>query len=235
MNDFFSSRKNKKIDLAVLEPILLFSAFFLPGYISQGIQETVPDMFESAFFNFYYLFSVIPQILLTMYIIVLKPGRKLSDFDIGPASAHDLWKALLTVAGIYLCILPVGFAAVTLVPELDNPVVYGAGWKFSNMKLVPLVLLSCMATGYSEELFFRSYLYKTLRRAGTGTVTAVIITTLLFGTGHIYEGYYAFAATSVIGAFLSFVFIKTKSIHTIAIGHGLYNFSVLMLSMTEEL
>ena len=199
------------------------------------MQETASDMFESAFFNFYYIFSTLPQILLILYIIILKPGRRLSDFDIGPFRPADLWKALATLGGIYLCIIPVGLISVLLIPELDNPVVYGAGWEFSSYRLIPLVFTSCIVTGYCEELFFRSYLYKMLRKAGTAEIPAVAVTALLFGSGHIYEGYYAFAATAVIGAFLSFVFIKTKSIHTIAVGHGLYNFSVLLLSMTGEL
>lgn len=235
MNEFFSSRNLKKIDLTLFEPLLLFSAFFLPGYISQGIQEIAPDMFESAFFNIFYLVSTVPQILLTLYIIILKPGRSLKDFDIGGFRKKDLLYSLLTLAGIYICILPIGFITVLLEPELDNRMVYGAGWTFSNYRLIPLVFAVCIATGYAEEIFFRSYLFKSLQKVGTGTIPAAVITTLLFGSGHLYEGYYAFAATSVIGAVLMIIFIKTKSIHTVAIGHGLYNFSVLMISMTEAL
>ena len=235
MNKIFSSRKKIFFDKNIFEPFLLFAAFFLPGYLAQGFEETAPDMFESAFFNIYYIVSTVPLILLTLYIIVLKPGRDLSDFSIGRFHWKDIPRSLLTLGGIYLCIVPVGFISLFLVPELDNPVVYGTGWQFSSIRLIPLVLLSCLATGYSEEIFFRSYLYTNLKNAGTSTAAAAVLTTLLFGAGHIYEGYYAFAATSVIGAFLSFVFIKTKSIHTVAIGHGLYNLSVLLLSMTGEL
>ncbi|HAK44438.1 MAG TPA: hypothetical protein DCO79_00735, partial [Spirochaeta sp.] len=133
------------------------------------------------------------------------------------------------------CIIPVGFISMLIEPEIENQLVYGIGWQFSNYKLLPLVFLSCMVTGYTEEIFFRSYLFKSLQNAGAGLLPAAIITSLLFGAGHIYEGYYAFAATAAIGAFLSFIFIKTKSIHTVAIGHGLYNFSVLLIAMTGVL
>ena len=233
MNEFFSSRNNKKINITLFEPFLLFSAFFLPGYLSQGAQEAAPDMFESTFFNIIYITSTIPQILLTVYIIVLKPGRKLSDFDLSPFRLIDIAKSLLALGGIYLCIIPVGYISMLLVPEMDNPVIYGSGWQFGKLNLLPLVLVSCLVTGYCEELFFRSYLFKSLQKVGTGMIPAVIITSLLFGAGHVYEGYYAFAATAVIGAFLSFIFIKTKSIHAIAIGHGLYNFSVLLIAITR--
>jgi membrane protease YdiL (CAAX protease family) len=231
--DIFSSRNNKIFTLRLIEPVILFSVFFLPGYFAQSMQDFAPDAFESVWFNLYYLITTIPQIALILYVMELKPGRSLHDFDLRPLRASDIPKALLTLAGIYLCIIPLGLIAVILVPELDNPVIYGAGWEFSNLKLIPLVLISCLAAGYSEELFFRAYLIKSLRRAGSGLVPAVIVSTLLFAAGHIYAGYFAFAAIAVIGTFLSFIFIKTRSIHVVAIGHGLYNFSVLIISMLE--
>lgn len=232
MNEYFSSTNAKKINLPLLEPLLLFSVIFLPGFISQGVQEAAPDMFESLYFNIFYIISAIPQLLLILYIIVLKPGRKLENFDLGAFRVSDIPKSLLTLTGIFLVILPVGYFTVLLEPEIDNQLVYGTGWQFSNFRMIPLVLISCLVTGYTEELFFRSYLFKSLRNFGAGILPSAVTVNLLFGAGHIYEGYYAFAATAVIGAFLTFVFVKTKSIHTIAIGHGLYNFSVLMISMT---
>jgi len=231
VNDFFSSRNNKKFNFTAFEPLLLFSVFFLPGYLSQGMQEFQPDIFENTWFNLFYIITTLPQVVLTLYIIMLKPGRKLSDFDIYGFKLSDLPKSLLALAGIFVCIIPVGLISILIVPEIDNPVVYGAGWQFSRPSLIPLVLISCIATGYSEEIFFRAYLVKILEKSGVRLIPAAAVSAVLFGSGHIYEGFYAFAATATIGIFLSFVFNKTKSIHTISIAHGLYNFSVLMISM----
>ncbi len=231
MNQNISSIKKFFFNIPLLEPLLLFSVFFLPGYLTQFLQETSPDMFESIFLNIYYIILITPQIMLTLYIILLKPDRNLSEFDIRAFKFSDLPKALLTLGGILLCIIPLGLIVTIIFPETDNQLIYGAGWKFSRKELIPLVFISCMLTGYSEEIFFRAYLYKTLRKIGTGVLPAVVSVSILFGAGHIYEGYFAFAGTTIIGVFLSFVFIRTKSIHAISIGHGLYNFSVLLLSM----
>lgn len=235
MNKIFSSRKKNFFTYSLFEPFILFCAFFLPGYLAQGFQEAASDMFESLFFNIYYMITIIPQTLLVLYLIFLKPGINLNDFNIVRIKLSDLWKSLLTLAGIYLCIIPAGLIAVFLVPELDNPAVYGSGWQFNNLRMLPIVFLTCIITGYSEEIFFRSYLFTSLKNAGVPFYAAAAAVTLLFGAGHIYEGFYAFAATSLIGAFLMFVFVKTGSIHTVAIGHGLYNFSVLISSMKGEL
>ncbi len=235
MNQNISSVKKFFFNITLLEPLLLFSVFFLPGYLTQFLQETAPDMFESTFFNIYYIILTAPQIMLTLYIILLKPGRSLSDFDVRAFKFSDLPKALLTLGGIFLCIIPLGLIATLILPETDNPLIYGTGWKFSRVEIIPLVFISCILTGYNEEIFFRAYLYKTLRKIGSGLLPAAASVSILFGAGHIYEGYFAFVATAVIGAFLSFVFIRTKSIHAVSIGHGLYNFSVLLLSMGVEI
>ncbi|MBI9108234.1 MAG: CPBP family intramembrane metalloprotease [Spirochaetales bacterium] len=195
------------------------------------MQEFDSDIFESTWFNLFYIMTTLPQIFLTLYIIILKPGRKLSDYNINRFKPADLLKAAAVLLGIYICIIPVGFISKIFVPDLGNPVVYGAGWQFGNPSLIPLVVISCIATGYSEEIFFRAYLVKSLEKSGLKIVPAAAVSALLFGSGHIYEGFYAFAATAVIAVFLSFVFTKTKSIHAISIGHGLYNFSVLIISM----
>lgn len=235
VNDNFSSTNNKKINFTAFEPLLLFAVFFLPGYISQGIEEFEPDIFENLWFNLFYIVTTLPQIFLVLYIIILKPGRKLSDYDIFGIRRRDIPLSLLVLGGIYVCILPVGYIALWLVPDIDNSVVYGAGWQFSNPGLIPIILISCIATGYSEEIFFRSYLVKSFRNSGLKLIPAAAVSAIVFGSGHIYEGFYAFAATAVIGAFLSFVFHKTKSIHAVSIGHGLYNFSVLIISLMETL
>lgn len=218
-----------------MEPFLLFSVLFLPGFISQGVQEIAPDMFESLFFNIFYIITAVPQLLLILYIISIKPERSLADFDIGKISKIDVPRSLLALIGIYLCIIPIGLITMLLEPEIDNQLVYGSGWSFSDYRLLPIVFISCMATGYLEEIFFRAYLFKSLQKTGAGLIPSAIAVNVLFGSGHIYEGYYAFAATAAIGFFLTWLFVKTKSIHTISIGHGLYNFSVLLIAMTGAL
>ncbi|MDC7126194.1 MAG: type II CAAX endopeptidase family protein [Spirochaetales bacterium] len=189
------------------------------------------DMFNSLYFNFMYIITTLPQILLTLYIIVLKPGRNLEQYWIGKIKKTDFLYAVVTFIGIYLCIAFSGLIAVLFEPELDNTLVYGSGWKFNNPALIPLLLISCLLTGYSEEIFFRSYLFKSITNTGLNPILAAVLTSILFGTGHLYEGYYALAATTAIGLFLSAIFIKTRSIHTVAIAHGLYNFSALIISM----
>ncbi len=231
MNEFFSSRNRKKIDLTVFEPLLLFAVFFLPGYLSQGTSDYDPAVFESSWFNFIYIITTLPQILFIIYLIILKPGQPLGDYGIGKIRLKDILLSILTLAGIFACLAIAGTAAMLIEPDYSNSMIYGSGWVFSRPELLPLVFVSCILTGYSEEIFFRAYLINSLTTRGVSLPAAAVLNVLLFASGHIYEGLYAAGAILLIGGFLTFMFIKTRSIHTVAIGHGLYNFSVLLITM----
>lgn len=224
--------KNKE-KVTLLEPLLLFSVFFLPGYISQGMSDYDFTMFNSVYFNLYYIAQTLPQIMLILYIIILKPKMNLKDYSILRFKLRDIPKAIIILIGIYLCFFLVGNISLFFEDNINNAVVYGNKWTFNSPSLLPLIFISCLLTGYCEEIFFRSYLYTSLIKAGTPVYLSIILSSVLFGSGHLYEGYFAFAATSIIGAFLAFAFIKTKSIHAVSIAHGFYNFSVLLLSLQE--
>ena len=102
-------------------------------------------------------------------------------------------------------------------------------WQFNNLSLIPLIFITCLATGYSEELFFRSYLLSEFNLPGNQK-QIIIGTSFIFAAGHVYQGLAGFLGTFAIGIFLASIFIRKRRLHSIAIAHGLYNFTVLMIS-----
>jgi membrane protease YdiL (CAAX protease family) len=87
-----------------------------------------------------------------------------------------------------------------------------------------------MATGYSEELYYRSYLPVEFFRRGMPFAFAVFLPVLLFAAGHFYQGKAGFAVACLLGLYLTGVFRIARNLHVPAIAHGLYNFSVLLVS-----
>ncbi|MCK5153666.1 MAG: CPBP family intramembrane metalloprotease [Spirochaetales bacterium] len=222
----------KKIDFEdKKEPIILFMVFFLPGFLSQS-QIVDGTVFNSVWFNMIYLITVIPQILLVLYLIEKKPAEKIHLYGLGKIEHKDLLFSLLYFAGIMIIILGTGIISF-LISSLGN----GSGseiplWQFDNKSIIPLILVTCMATGYSEELFFRSYLISEFHSPGREKYV-IAGTSLVFALGHVYQGFAGFLGTFAIGIFLAAIFIKNRKIHTIAIAHGLYNFTVLMISASQ--
>lgn len=230
--NMFFNQIIKKIDLSdKKEPIILFMVFFLPGFLSQS-QVIDGTVFNSVWFNMIYLITVLPQILLVLYLIEKKPDEKIHLYGLGKIKHKDLLFSLLYFFGIMIIVLGTGLISFLLsslgnVPDTEIPL-----WKFDNINIFPLIFITCMATGYSEELFFRSYLISEFHSPDNKKFV-IMGTSLIFALGHVYQGLTGFLGTFAIGIFLASIFIKKRNIHTIAIAHGLYNFTVLMISASQ--
>ncbi len=225
----------KKIDFTdKKEPIILFMIFFLPGFISQT-KVMDGSVFNSPWFNLMYLITVIPQIMLVLYLIGKKKPSQKYLYGLDKINTKDIRNSLIYLLGIFVLVMLTGMLSY-LVTSLISGSMYSISdklplWKFDNRILTPLIFLTCMATGYSEELFFRSYLLTEFNVPGKEKYIITGIS-LIFGLGHIYQGLGGFFGTFAIGIFLSVIFVKNRRLHSIAIAHGLYNFTVLMLSGT---
>ncbi len=213
----------------ILEPLLLFAAFFLPGYLFQG-SEVDPYLFDSPSFHLVYTVQTLPLILLTLFIISRKSPDWRSIYRIGPFLPVDTVRGFLIFLLIWIILIPWYLIQSYLATRGGaNPP--GAGWALSSPRILPLVFLTSLVTGYWEELFFRVYLDRQLQRIRFSPAAAGITVTLLFGAGHLYQGLIPALGTAIIGTVLLYTFRRTGSIHTVAIAHGLYNFSVLSLSL----
>ncbi len=221
--NFLKNSENK----SPIEPIVLFLVFFLPGFLFQN-QQIDGEIFNSPRFNLYYLVSVVPQILLLLYIIRLKGKNSFSRYGIHKLTAKDIGFGFLYALGvlIILSITMIIFnnAAAEALPLVD--------WQINNPAVLPLVFLTTITIGYNEELFFRSYLLtEFINNDETNNTAVITAVSLLFALGHIYQGVGGFISTFIIGVFFSLIFLKKRRVHSIAIGHGLYNFFVLIISI----
>ncbi|RKX93523.1 MAG: hypothetical protein DRP59_02755 [Spirochaetes bacterium] len=221
--NFLKNSENK----SPIEPIVLFLVFFLPGFLFQN-QQIDGEIFNSPRFNLYYLVSVVPQILLLLYIIRLKGKNSFSRYGIHKLTAKDIGFGFLYALGvlIILSITMIIFnnAAAEALPLVD--------WQINNPAVLPLVFLTTITIGYNEELFFRSYLLtEFINNDETNNTAVITAVSLLFALGHIYQGVGGFISTFMIGVFFSLIFLKKRRVHSIAIGHGLYNFFVLIISI----
>jgi len=214
------------------EPIILFMIFFLPGFISQN-KLMDGSAFNSLWFNLMYLITVIPQMMLILYLIGKKEPSKKPLYGLDKFKKKDIWNSIIYFIGIFAIVIITGlfsyFITSLLTGSMQSIPEKLPLWKFNNKILTPLIFFTCMATGYSEELFFRSYLLSEFNLPGK-EIYIITGASFIFGLGHIYEGLGGFLGTFAIGIFLSVIFVKNRRLHSIAIAHGLYNFTVLMIS-----
>jgi membrane protease YdiL (CAAX protease family) len=219
----------KKTDI---EPVLLFTVFFLPGYLAQN-SPVNQAMFNDLSFNLYFTLTAAGQIFLLLYVLSLRESRRVREDDYGlrNIALPDVFKALAVSVGAGICILPFLIIPSLLGKEAADAFTNPVAWEISNPAMIGPILITCIATGYREELFFRSYLLTYMKQRNIPAAAAIIASTLLFGLGHVYQGIVGFAGTAVIGLFFALMFVRKRNLHSVALAHGIYNFVTLMVNL----
>ena len=70
-----------------------------------------------------------------------------------------------------------------------------------------------------EELLFRGYLITRLRQAGQSLTFAIVVSSLLFSLGHIYQGWLSIIVTFCLGGVMGASFIKFRSLLPVYAAH----------------
>lgn len=68
-----------------------------------------------------------------------------------------------------------------------------------------------ITAGICEEILYRGFLFSFLR-AWSGIIAAIVISSIVFGWGHIFQGYRHVPRTALVGLFLAVVAVLTKSL-----------------------
>jgi membrane protease YdiL (CAAX protease family) len=93
-----------------------------------------------------------------------------------------------------------------------------------------ILTLSCFSSAYLEESFFRFYLLTRKEDLNLNAASAVAISVILFSVCHIYEGPWGFLNSVISAVILAFLFLRYRSLHGVAIAHGLYNIAVYIIN-----
>jgi len=91
-----------------------------------------------------------------------------------------------------------------------------------------LILLSSLSVGYAEELFFRFFLIDGLVEAGSPLGSAAIVSSLIFGLSHISQGIFGIAFAGLLAAFYTGLRFRGYGLHSLALGHALYDVIALL-------
>lgn len=219
-----------------MEALLFFLVFFLPGYLQQTVQFDIGLMF-SPIFHLNTLIFTLPQILLMLYVLNLRSPGGLGDLGFGNLRVSVLFPALLTFLLLFGITTGLGLFAEILgrfsSMDLRNPALPDAmpeGFSIFQPPYLPLLILfTSVVIAYFEELFFRVYLVGQFSDSPRGSHIAILVSSLLFAGGHLYQGLIGGVGTFFIGILLGYRYLRCRNWHEIAIAHALYNFAVILL------
>lgn len=92
-----------------------------------------------------------------------------------------------------------------------------------------LALGLSFAAGIGEEIYFRLMFPLVLLGCGLEPIAAFAISAAAFGLVHLYQGWLGVLATAVLGAFLSFVYVRTGALWLVVVAHILIDLNGLLL------
>lgn len=156
------------------------------------------------------------------YLAIYFEGTGLAGIGLGRLRKIDFawavafWAAaLLILSGIEVLMAQIGM-------PVDGELGYLIP-KDTSGKIV-WVLVSLTA-GFCEEVGFRGYLMTRLRLLGkfNSWIIPVIVSALLFGASHSYQGFSNVIVLTIYGAMFSLLYIKTRSLWPCVIAHFLNN------------
>jgi membrane protease YdiL (CAAX protease family) len=210
----------------MIEPLILYIILFLSGSVGQTAAP------EGAFFSLQgelarLLLYTLPALALIWYLLL--KVKNLKAWGVSPPGKKDLVPGLCALPALIL----IGFLIAFIAPRIgesaakapvfpENP----AGWI--------ILTVSCLGTGYLEESFFRFYLLSKRETPGLGAGGAALLSAAAFSICHIYEGPWGFLNAALSGAVLAFIFLRSRSLHGIALAHGLYNVFVYALAALQN-
>lgn len=209
----------------LFESLIVFLAFYLASYIFAG---SSPSALSSPAYHLSVIAVNLPRAALLLYFMAVSDG--LGPFGVGRIVSADLWRGFLCSLGAFAAILVPGLLLSALGVE-NGFLSQARNGPRGGAALVPLLLASSMATGYCEELFFRSYLLRRLAQAGLPPPWAAIASAILFGLGHGYQGIIGLVSGALLGLFFAWRWSEARNIHEIAIGHGLFDAAVFAIAL----
>lgn len=207
-----------------LLPLALFALFFLPSVLQnlERTNETI-DLFNSPDT---YLFTLFGNSIITLTtLLALFKVQKIPLKDSGLRIPS--YRAILSIP-LYLFTLFIGSILISLVVAQFFPEHLNQNKvPFHTPKLIPLLLLTMLSVGYTEELFFRGYLLFSFEK-WMPPILATLLSAILFSLGHAYQGLAAIPGTFLLGILLTGIRKHSDSLHIVAITHGLYNFLLVL-------
>ncbi len=209
----------------LVELALVFFALYLASYLFLGPSQI---SLSSTRYHLAVLAVNLPKAAFLLYIIAVSDG--LGPFGLGGLRPKDVVRGLLCALGAATVIIVPGLLFSAFGIE-NSFLVQARSGPRASASLIPLFLASSMSTGYCEELFFRSYLLRRLGQVGLPPKWAAIVSALIFGLGHGYQGPVGLVSASLLGLFFAWRWLDAKNIHEIAFGHGLFDAAVFAIAL----
>jgi len=120
--------------------------------------------------------------------------------------------ALIGLPGLAFYLLS---RALGMNASVEPAELYDTWWR------IPVLLLVAFANGWAEEVIVVGFLFTRLRQLRISPVGAVILTSVLRGLYHLYQGFGAGLGNLAMGLVFGYVYVRTGRLWPLIVAHAL--------------
>nr|WP_246224351.1 type II CAAX endopeptidase family protein [Mycolicibacterium anyangense] len=99
--------------------------------------------------------------------------------------------------------------------EVEPSALHNSWWR------IPVLILAAFANGFAEEVVVVGYLITRLKQLGLSQNRAIVASSVLRGTYHLYQGFGAGLGNLVMGLVFGYAWTRTGRLWPLVIAHGL--------------
>jgi membrane protease YdiL (CAAX protease family) len=172
-------------------------------------------------------------ILGLVWVFLRAHGEPVRQFVLGNRPpAREITLGLLLIPTAFFIVVLVLAVALTLRPSLNNvPVNPFESMMHTRRDAAIFAVVVTLAGGVREEVQ-RGFIIRRFDRYLGGGPIGILLYSIVFGLGHIEQGYAAAIATGSLGAVWGFVYYRRRSIVAPMISHAGFNLGQLVKYVT---
>lgn len=153
-------------------------------------------------------------------------GQKWQDLALNKITSQDLIRALKAFALMFLInmgfLMLVQLVAPSLV-ETHQERLSDVGAMFNQDIPFAAVVAAMLFVGFYEEVLARGFLLRRCQDLIGGTWGPVLLSAVLFGLGHFYQGILGIIQTTLLGIVFAGLVLRWQSLWPVIIAHALLN------------
>ena len=162
-------------------------------------------------------FALVP-VLLVLYLLNLtnRPAGRLIGLDLR-RPRPDLFLGLLIALGMGIPGLGLYLGA----RELGLNTQVQASALADNWWTVPVLILSAFENAMLEEVIMIGFLFTRFAQLGWRVPVIIIVSALIRGSYHLYQGFGGFAGNLIMGAIFGLIYLRWKRVTPLIVAHTL--------------
>lgn len=165
-------------------------------------------------------------ILVGLHALLAWRGQRWRDLRLPPLRLKDFGLGLLALGLVLLLNAAITLITYQLAPELmeaHQERLAGVGGMLAEGLPLGAVAALMLFVGFYEELLARGFLLTRCQTLLSGTWRPVLLSSLLFGLGHFYQGWLGIVQTALLGIVFARLALRWQTLWPLILAHATLN------------